>query len=83
MLLNTPTPSSRSCTTKLGMLIIGLSAISLSGCVVAHSQTKDPVRYGYVKSQPSQTITTTTTTYQTSKPNRAHKLLSKTLLLRC
>lgn len=71
MLLNTPTPSSRSCTTKLGMLIIGLSAINLSGCVVAHSQTKDPVRYGYVKSQPSQTITTTTTTYQTQQAQQS------------
>jgi hypothetical protein len=71
MLLNTPTPSSRSCSRQLGMLIIGLSAISLSGCVVAHSETKDPVRYGYVKSQPSQTITTTTTTYQTQQPQHS------------
>ncbi len=71
MLLNTPTPSSRSCSTKLGMLIIGLSAISLSGCVIAHSQTKDPVRYGYVKSQPSQTITTTTTTYKSQQPQQS------------
>ena len=72
MLLNTPTRtpqirSNRLCTKlgfKLGMLMIGLSTISLSGCVVAHSHAKDPVRYGYVKSQPTQTVTTTTTTYQ-------------------
>ena len=68
MLLNTPTRTTptrtnRLCTKmgfKLGMLMIGLSTISLSGCVVAHSERKDPVRYGYVKSQPTQTVTTTT-----------------------
>jgi hypothetical protein len=67
MLLNTLTPSSHSWSTKLGMLMIGLATISLSGCVVAHSQANDPVRYGYVKSQPSQTVTTTTTTYQSQQ----------------
>ena len=79
MLLNTSSPSSRSCSTKLAMLIIGLSAISLSGCVVAHSQTKDPVRYGYVKSQPSQTITTTTTTYQAVEQDAAIAMLDSAL----
>lgn len=45
---------------------ISLSALTLSGCVIAHTPHKSNVQYGYVKSSPTKTVTTTTTRYETA-----------------
>lgn len=74
MLLNKPPRPLNAWSTSLRVLCIGFATLSVSGCVVAHSQAKDPVRYGYVKSQPAQTVTTTTTTYQSAQTQSSSQI---------
>lgn len=40
------------------IVVISLSTITLSGCVVAHTPNNTDVRYGYVKSSPATTMAT-------------------------
>ena len=42
---------------------ISLTTLSLSGCVIDHTPSQGEVKYGFMKSPPHKTITTTTTSY--------------------
>ena len=47
---------------------ISLTTLSLSGCVIAHTPYQGEVKYGFIKSPPHKTMTTTTTSYVPRQP---------------
>ncbi|MCH1414686.1 MAG: DUF3300 domain-containing protein [Glaciecola sp.] len=63
MLVNTVQPNLPRWQRIITAAAISLTTLSLSGCVIAHTPYQGEVKYGFIKSPPHQTMTTTTTSY--------------------